>query len=106
MTPNVLLDALTAKFIDCGKLNVIVFDECHRAVKNHAYASILEHCFNNRTNEDSPLIIGLTASVLNADAGKKPDDLQIEVNKLQKTFRGPVVLPGDQEQREITAFSQ
>ena len=42
MTPAILLSALRHSFLTLNMIKVLIFDECHHARGNHAYACILK----------------------------------------------------------------
>lgn len=41
MTPDILLRALSHSFLTLNMIKVLVFDECHHARGQHAYARIM-----------------------------------------------------------------
>ena len=65
MTAQILLDILTPAYIGFHNINLLVLDECHKASKNHPYANIMDFHKNWPENERPPLILGLTASIIN-----------------------------------------
>jgi ERCC4-related helicase len=58
-TPQVVRNDLLAKRLNLEKYALLVFDECHRAVKRYAYTDIAEFYVSQATY---PLILGMTAS--------------------------------------------
>lgn len=42
MTPQVLLDALRRAFFTLEAVDLMVIDECHRAIGNHPYTKIMK----------------------------------------------------------------
>ncbi|KRZ14848.1 Endoribonuclease Dicer [Trichinella zimbabwensis] len=92
MTAEILRNILAHGFIKFDILNLIVFDECHHATKQHPYRKIMELyklCYNNNNNGVQPRILGLTASVMN----KKGDEngLQKAIRSLETTLCSRVV---------------
>lgn len=89
MTHQIYLDLIQhAKhgFSLC-QANLLVFDECHHANKNHPFKKIMD-CFADvprHKQRDLPRILGLTASVV----GKKVKPFQIgdEIKRLERTMR-------------------
>ncbi|KRZ27865.1 Endoribonuclease Dicer, partial [Trichinella pseudospiralis] len=92
MTAEILRNILSHGFIKFDILNLIVFDECHHAAKQHPYRKIMELyklCYNNNSNGVQPRILGLTASVMN----RKGDEncLQKAIRSLETTLCSRVV---------------
>jgi ERCC4-related helicase len=50
MSPQILVDAMAKNMISPDRINVIVFDECHRAVLEHPYRNVMR-----RVVEVSPM---------------------------------------------------
>lgn len=94
MTPQVLLDAFNRRYIDIDQINVIVFDECHHAVADHPYRRVMRclHEYYENEGSDRPLILGLTASVLN-DKGSTAAKIKKALETLEQTFKAVVVGP-------------
>ncbi len=76
-TPKKLVNCLGKSMtgFNLSMIDLIVFDECHHAIKNHPYNDIMKyyHRLKLSLNSDRklPQIIGLTASIGSGD-GKKP----------------------------------
>jgi len=58
-TPQVVKNDLLAKRLTLKEFGLVVFDECHRAVKNYAYTSIAKYYLSQA---EYPLVLGMTAS--------------------------------------------
>lgn len=71
-------------FISLSKVNLIVFDESHRAVKNHPYREILR-AFDSCPPAEQPRILGLSASLISNNAS--PPMIQKLIRKLEETMR-------------------
>ncbi len=82
MTRQIFLDALIHAFVRMSQINLIVFDECHHAVKKDAYARIMDEFYFKCPSEDRPHILGLTASIISGKC--KPGDLTNKVKDLEK----------------------
>jgi len=104
MTPAVLLTALNFKHLSAPRLNVIVFDECHRGVDDHPYRQIMERVFESTTDTpgNRPRVLGLTASLVNKGRCKrKPDkdkileDVESQLLRLAKTYQAAIVGPNE-----------
>ncbi|PFX27173.1 Endoribonuclease Dicer [Stylophora pistillata] len=89
MTAQVFLNLLSAGFTKLSQVNLLIFDECHHARKNHPYAQIME--FFNRSKQLKPTevtplpkIMGLTASVVNGKV--KLLRIESEIKQLECTM--------------------
>ena len=87
MTHQIYLDLIQhAKHgFNLSQANLLVFDECHHANKNHPFKKIMD-CFGDvRNGQALPKVLGLTASVV----GKKVKSHQIgnEIRNLERTMR-------------------
>ncbi|KAL8807644.1 MAG: hypothetical protein Q9182_000628 [Xanthomendoza sp. 2 TL-2023] len=73
-THQILLDALTHGFVQMAKLSLLIFDEAHHCMSNHPASRILRDFYHPhlaRDQEQSPAILGLTASpVVNSKIGQ------------------------------------
>lgn len=58
-TPQVVRNDMLKNGLSLKSFGLLIFDECHRAVKEYAYTDIAKQYINE---SDYPLIIGLTAS--------------------------------------------
>jgi Fanconi anemia group M protein len=58
-TPQVVKNDLLAKRLTLKEYGLLVFDECHRAVKKYAYTSIAKYYLSQA---EYPLVLGMTAS--------------------------------------------
>lgn len=73
MTAQIFIDILTKRFITLERINLIIFDECHRAVNNHPMRQIMQQ-FENCPKEKHPRILAMSATLLNANT--KVDSIQ------------------------------
>ncbi len=58
-TPQVVRNDILTKGLKLNDFGLLVFDECHRSVKEYAYTEVAQHYVKN---SDYPLILGMTAS--------------------------------------------
>ena len=58
-TPQVVRNDLLAKRVSLGSFGLLVFDECHRSVKDYAYTEVASQYAKG---SGYPLILGMTAS--------------------------------------------
>lgn len=66
MTAQILVDAICHGYMHLNKINLLIFDECHRAVNDHPMRQIMQH-FENCPVKEQPRILGLSATLLNAN---------------------------------------
>ena len=75
-THQVLLDALIHGFVQMTKIALLIFDEAHHCVRNHAAKRIMQnfyHPIRQERPDEVPGILGLTASPV---MRKNPDGLE------------------------------
>lgn len=65
MTPAVFLNSLDHGFISLERVNLLVFDECHRATGDDPYVGIMK-LYKELPKNTQPRVLGLTASVVNS----------------------------------------
>ncbi|PIA63179.1 hypothetical protein AQUCO_00200892v1 [Aquilegia coerulea] len=69
MTPQILLDALRHGFVKLDIIKLLIFDECHNARGNSAYACILKEFYHVQLKSSPmhlPRIFGMTACLVNS----------------------------------------
>lgn len=79
MTSQVLVNALCHGYMFLNRINLIIFDECHRAVNDHPMRQIMQ-LFENCPKEEQPRVLGLSASLLNANVRLEKVQSVIQVN--------------------------
>ena len=85
MTHQIYLDLIQQAKLSLSRTNLLVFDECHHANKNHPYKQIMD-CFADFPNQqDCPRILGLTASVVGEKV--KPHQVDGKLKKLECTLQ-------------------
>lgn len=80
------IDIVRRNIYDLGKVNLLVFDECHHAVSDHCMRTLMVPY--NSLMSNPPKILGLTATLLNGN--HKPCNVMREVRNLEITFRSKV----------------
>ncbi|CAG9768668.1 unnamed protein product [Ceutorhynchus assimilis] len=98
MTIQILVNLTNQGFLDLNKVNLIVFDECHRGVSDQPMRQL---CKSLGTIPNQPRILGLTATLLNGNC--KPDKVLVEVEKLEITYHSQVATVDGLE--KVTGFS-
>jgi endoribonuclease Dicer len=88
MTMTIFKNLILEHFLTFERVNLLVFDECHHAVKNHDYVQIMRlfnmWCENPAHDPDDMKILGLTASLIPSKC--KPGDLEAKIVELEKTL--------------------
>lgn len=82
MTAQIFYDCLTKGYIKLGRINLIMFDECHRAVNNHPMRQIMQ-LFENISKNQQPRILAMSATLLNANIKSDKIESTIKVLKGQ-----------------------
>lgn len=62
MTADVLYNCLTHAMMAMKDINLICFDEAHRAKKSHVYVRIIRDFYVSELENRRPKIFGMTAS--------------------------------------------
>ncbi|KAL6436316.1 hypothetical protein ACFW04_004692 [Cataglyphis niger] len=87
MTSQIFLDVLSHGYIKLEKINLIVFDECHRAVSNHPMRQIMQR-FEDCPKDKQPHILAMSATLLNANI--KLDKIESTIRSLEITFQSKI----------------
>ena len=85
MTRAIFLNLLLRGFVHLRQINLIVFDECHHAVKNDDYVQIMKVFDSCKNDIEVPRLLGLTASLIPSKC--KPGDLEKKIKALEETLR-------------------
>uniref|UniRef100_A0A8C4R0U4 ribonuclease III n=1 Tax=Eptatretus burgeri TaxID=7764 RepID=A0A8C4R0U4_EPTBU len=80
---HTFLSALWDGLILFSQINLLVLDECHRALMAHPYLDIME-LYKNEVPESRPRILGLTAAILEESC--EPEDLEWRIQQLETTL--------------------
>ncbi|XP_076391381.1 endoribonuclease Dcr-2 isoform X2 [Megachile rotundata] len=95
MTAQILVDALSHGYIYLRNINLIIFDECHRAVNDHPMRQIMQF-FERCSNNEQPKVLALSASLLNSNVKLSKVDSMIK--SLEITFQAKVATVNSFEQ--------
>nr|AWH61386.1 putative dicerB [Actinia equina] len=93
MTAQIFVDMLGHGKIQLSKVNLIVFDECHHAKKEHPYAQVMRY-FTAYNRYDHPRVLGLTASIVNGKV--KPHRIEQEIQTLERILRASCETSSDE----------
>ncbi|KAL0708763.1 hypothetical protein Bca4012_075189 [Brassica carinata] len=94
MTPAILLSALRHSLLTLNMIKVLIFDECHHARGNHAYACILKEFYHKELKSATssvPRIFGMTASPVKTK-GENLDSYWKKIHELESLMNSKVAL--------------
>ena len=84
MIVRVFLDLLLQGKVQFRQINLLVFDECHHAVKDHDYVQIMRRYKDSCDPLEPTRFLGLTASLIPSKC--KPGDLIQKIEELERTL--------------------
>lgn len=85
MTMTIFKNLIMQNFLAFSRVNLLIFDECHHAVKNHDYVQIMRRFNTDPAHAaDSMRILGLTASLVPSKC--RLGDLERKMEELEKTL--------------------
>nr|XP_043616152.1 endoribonuclease Dicer homolog 2-like [Erigeron canadensis] len=93
MTPAILHDALTHKFLRLDNIKLLIFDECHNAKKRHPYALIMNEFYHRQLRDgitELPRILGMTASPVKGKGLSSTEDYWKEIKNLENQLNSKV----------------
>nr|CAD7589801.1 unnamed protein product [Timema genevievae] len=91
MTSEVCLHVLQCQFLQMSEVNLLVLDECHRALREHPMRQIMKEFVSPCIQ--SPRILGLTAPLLNSSCD--PSRLEGELRRLEMTLHSTAETASD-----------
>nr|CAH7736058.1 unnamed protein product [Callosobruchus chinensis] len=87
MTAQIFVNlTITNGFLDMNRINLLIFDECHKAVGDSPMRQIMKNIYG--TLAEPPRVIGLTATLLNGNCS--PWKVHMKVYELETTFHSKV----------------
>lgn len=86
-TVQIVLDVILHGYLEISHFNLIVFDECHRAQKDHPMQKLMR-LFEKYDEDEQPRVIGLTGTL--TPPSTKPQNILDDLNRLEKTFRATI----------------
>ena len=92
MTRQIFLDMLSHGYVNLSRINLIIFDECHHAVKNDPYVQIMK-LYPKCPVGHRPRILGLSASIISGKC--KPHQLEKKLKDLEDTLHCRTETAGD-----------
>ena len=84
MTMTIFKNLLLQNVLRFKQVNLLAFDECHHAVKNHDYVQIMRRYSDSCDELDPTRFLGLTASLIPSKC--KPGELTKKIEELEKTL--------------------
>ncbi len=98
MTMTIFKNLLAHGYITLSQVNLLIFDECHHAVKNHDYVQIMRifRPFIEKGGDSIPRRLGLTASLIPSKC--KPGDIERKIIELEEILACRSQTAGDLQQ--------
>ncbi|XP_044009238.1 endoribonuclease Dicer-like [Aphidius gifuensis] len=88
MTAQIFVDILQHSFMSLKQVNLIIFDECHHAVKDHPMRQIMKE-FEHYEKHEQPKVLGLSATLLNSNV--KEYNINETIEFVETTFHSKVI---------------
>ncbi|XP_073981487.1 endoribonuclease Dcr-2 isoform X2 [Rhodnius prolixus] len=93
MTAQIFLNLLTHAYIQMSRVNLLIMDECHHTMHNHSMNQIMK--IYRLDCSERPRILGLTATLLNANC--KIERIDSEIKTLETNMDSIVITATDEE---------
>lgn len=101
-TVQIILDVIRHGYIKLSNLNLIIFDECHNATKDHPMFQMMNEF--TKTQPPHPRVIGLTGMLTSPSV--KEQNVEDELIRLENTFRAAIAtVRGLDAYNEVMSFS-
>ncbi|XP_057660796.1 endoribonuclease Dicer [Diorhabda carinulata] len=98
MTSQILVNLVHNSYIDLNRVNLLIFDECHRGVNDHSMRQLMKQF---HSLHQPPRVLGLTATLLNGNC--KPGRVIEEVKSLETTYQSKVATV--EELKSVVGYS-
>jgi ERCC4-related helicase len=83
---------ITHSHLKLNQVNVLIFDECHHATKNHTMHQIMQRFKDLRPEEIKKIrVIGLSGMLVGNDNSIKPQTVASEIRQLEATLQSTVI---------------
>lgn len=86
-TCQIILDVVRHGFLKISNFNLMIFDECHHAQKEHPMLKLMEQ-FSGCPDIEQPRVIGLTGMLTSASI--KPQNVLENLCRLESTYRATI----------------
>lgn len=87
MVAQIFLDIVNHGVMSLDRVNLIIFDECHRGVSDHPMRQIMQR-FETCPLASQPRVLGLSATLLNSNI--KLEKIQETIQSLEITFHSKI----------------
>ncbi len=94
MTMTIFKNLVQSNVLPLKKVNLLIFDECHHAVKNHDYVQIMKLFSPHiEAGDEVPRVLGLTASLIPSKC--KAGDIKRKIEALEEILCSRSQTSGD-----------
>lgn len=101
-TCQIILDVVRAGYIKMSDFNLLIFDECHNATKEHPMHQFMNEY--SKSPDPKPRVIGLTGTLTSANV--KPLNVVDDLKRLECTFHAAIAtIKGLEAFNEVLTFS-
>ena len=83
MTAQIFVNILSAGFVQLSKINLMIFDECHHATKDHPYSQVMR--FLDQELDQPPRVLGLTAALIQGKC--RASEVEKRIRKLEMILK-------------------
>lgn len=101
-TAQIVLNVIQQGALKITDLNLMIFDECHHAEKEHPMLLLMQKFINFR-QEEQPRVIGLTGMLTKASI--KPHRVGEDLRRLESTFRGTIATAKGASFNDVLIYS-
>ncbi|CAF0737673.1 unnamed protein product [Didymodactylos carnosus] len=102
MHPTVFYELLNRNYIEFSQIKLLILDECHQAIRDHAYGSIIKQYKQQCTDE--PRLFSITTALLKNYC--TPIQLQERIENLKTLFCSSVFTATDLICRQTNRFAK
>ena len=85
MTAQIFVNILSAGFVPLDKINLVIFDECHHATKDHPYCQVMRLFDVLAQSDQLPRVLGLTAALIQGKC--RAFEVEKRITQLEKVLQ-------------------
>ena len=85
MTAQIFVNILSAGFVPLEKINLVIFDECHHATKDHPYCQVMRLFDIFAQSDEVPRVLGLTAALIQGKC--RAFEVEKRITQLEKVLQ-------------------